>query len=342
MLPEKSFAVSPQIEVSERFALVPVSVIASLTAKVRPSAVIVYVALASFADRSGVCWPSRKTLAAITNLTVDHISHATSELRDAGFLTKEVGNNGLTVYRLTVVPLRKAPDKTRSEAFQTASRPDKHEATPPVRANNPPCSCEQTGTNQGTDQKTREAAEAFTATTSDEVKPTAVKAPAVVSLSDIRQKPKTPLPDDWKLPDDFRERARKTRPDLENRLDTVAENFADYHRSKGTLSRCWASEWDRWIRRERQVDERHGRLPVVRRYPVPGREKEPPTALEQAAIEASNRKFQEQCREMGLIRQPKGLDVAGSPGRLKASPGNGHKASPLKDSLKALGVRLRS
>lgn len=130
MLPEKSFAVSPQIEVSERFALVPVSVIASLTAKVRPSAVIVYVALASFADRSGVCWPSRKTLAAITNLTVDHISHATSELRDAGFLTKEVGNNGLTVYRLTVVPLRKAPDKTRSEAFQTASRPDKHEATP--------------------------------------------------------------------------------------------------------------------------------------------------------------------------------------------------------------------
>ena len=165
------------------------------------------------------------------------------------------------------------------------------------------------------------------------------KAAEVVSLSEIQQKPRRALPDDWTLPDDFRKRARKTRPDLTERLDSIAENFADYHRSKGTLSRCWASEWDRWIRRERQVD---GRLPVVRRYPAPGREKEPPTALEQAAIEASNRKFQEQCREMGLIRQPKGLDVAGSPGRLKASPGNGHKASPLKDSLKALGVRLRS
>ena len=323
MLSQVAPVVSPKIEVSERFALVPVSVIASLTAKVRPSAVIVYVALASFADRGGVCWPSRKTLAAMTNISVDHISHATSELRDAGFLVKETGKNGLTVYRLTIVPLRKSPEPAER---------------PPVHVNTPPCSYEQTGTDKGTNQKTREAA-----TTSDEVKAPAVKAQAVVSLSEIQQKP---LPDDWVLPDDFRERARKTRPDLTSRLDSIAENFADYHRSKGTLSRCWASEWNRWIRRERQVDERHGRLPVVRRYPVPGCEKEPPTALEQAAIEASNRKFQEQCREMGLIRQPHGLVGAGSPERLggsplKVSPPERYKASPLKDSLKALGIRLR-
>lgn len=310
MLSEVAPVVSPQIEVSERFALVPVSVIASLTAKVRPSAVIVYVALASFADRSGVCWPSRKTLAAMTHLSVDHISKVTSDLRDAGFLTKEVGNNGLTVYRLTVVPIGKHVD-------------------PPVQANTPPCSYEQTGTDQGTDQKTRETAEAFTAE---------AKAADVVSLSEIQQRPKTPLPDDWTLPDDFRERSRRTRPDLTERLDSIAENFADYHRSKGTLSRCWASEWDRWIRREYSP----GKLPVVRRYPAPGREKEPPTALEQAAIEASNRKFQEQCRQMGLIRQPKGLDVPDSSGRLGGSPTVCRQVSQLKESLKVLGVRLRS
>lgn len=141
MLSEVAPVVSPQIEVSERFALVPVSVIASLTAKVRPSAVIVYVALASFADRSGVCWPSRKTLAAMTHLSINHISKVTSDLQDAGFLTKEVGNNGLTIYRLTVVPLRKAPEPPNN---------------PPTQVNTPPLRKCVDRTNQGTDQKTRE------------------------------------------------------------------------------------------------------------------------------------------------------------------------------------------
>ena len=107
MLSQVASSVSSEIATPERFSLIPASVLTALTARVSPSAVIVYVALASFADRTGICWPSRKTLAAMTHLTVNHISHATSELRDAGFLEKETRRED-GIYRLIVVPLQQS------------------------------------------------------------------------------------------------------------------------------------------------------------------------------------------------------------------------------------------
>lgn len=278
MLPQKSSKVSPSIQEFSRFAMVPASVIEALTATVSPSAFIVYVALASFADRNGVCWPSRKTLASMTNLTVNHISKVTTDLQDAGFLTKEVGNNGLTVYRLTVVPISKHVD-------------------PPTQANSIPLRNDVDRTNQGTDQKTRETVNEASA-----VKASAVKASAILELSEIQQRPKTSkgslaaLPDSWTLPDTFREQARLERPDLENMLDSIAKNFKDWHISKGTLSRCWVAEWNRWIRREYSPG-RHVKVDMpVRRYPASNQQQPHPKAV----IDLSIQRFQEQCRQMGI------------------------------------------
>ena len=127
MLSQVASSVSSEIATPERFSLIPASVLTALTARVSPSAVIVYVALASFADRTGICWPSRKTLAAMTHLTVNHISHATSELRDAGFLEKETRReDGITTYRLIVVPLQQS-DPLRQRVVPLRQRVDRTE-----------------------------------------------------------------------------------------------------------------------------------------------------------------------------------------------------------------------
>ena len=280
MLSQVASSVSSEIATSERFALVPASVLTALTAKVSPSAVIVYVALASFADRTGICWPSRKTLAAMTHLTVNHISHATSELRDAGFLEKETRReDGITTYRLIVVPLRQSDP-------------------PPTPARSTPLRQRVARTDQRTDQQKQERA---AAPEPPKIEPERRRKP---SLSDYRLQEKTPLAENWQLPDDWRDRAKQQRPDLVAKIGEIAENFADYHRSKGTLSACWFAEWQRWIRREHAPRRQPGGPQAVRtnerRYPTPEQEKAPPSRAMQAAIENSNRRFREQCQRMGI------------------------------------------
>lgn len=280
MLSQVAPSVSSEIATPERFSLIPASVLTALTARVSPSAVIVYVALASFADHSGICWPSRKTLAAMTHLTVNHISHATSELRDAGFLEKETRReDGITTYRLIVIPLRQS-------------------APPPTPARSTPLRQRVDRTDQRTDQQTQERA---AATEPPKIEPERQRKPA---LSEYQLQEKARLPEDWQLPDDWQVRARQLRPDLTSKLGEIAENFADYHRSKGTLSACWLAEWQRWIRRE-HAPRRPSEGPQAarineRRYPTPEQEKAPPSRAMQAAIENSNRKFREQCQRMGI------------------------------------------
>ena len=279
MLSQVTPSVLPEIAHQERFALVPASVITSLTAKVSPSAVIVYVALASFADRSGICWPSRKTLAAMTHLTVNHISHATSELRDAGFLEKETRKNGITTYHLIVVPIRQSDP-------------------PPTPARSTPLRQRVDRTEQGTNQQTKERA---ATNEPPKIEPEQRQKPP---LSNYRLQEKTYLVENWQLPDDWRDRTKQQRPELVAELKKIAENFADYHRSKGTLSACWLAEWQRWIRREHAPRTRPEGPQTARtserRYPTPEQEKAPPSKAVQAAIENSNRKFREQCQKMGI------------------------------------------
>ena len=59
------------------------------------------------------------------------------------------------------------------------------------------------------------------------------------ALSKYQLQEKARLPEDWQLPDDWRDCAKQQRPDLVAKIGEVAENFADYHRSKDTLSACW-------------------------------------------------------------------------------------------------------
>lgn len=65
----------------------------------------------------------------------------------------------------------------------------------------------------------------------------------------------TRLPDDWTLTNQYREAALTARPDLENRIDTVAANFRDYWHSatgKSATKRDWLAAWRFWVRNERQ------------------------------------------------------------------------------------------
>lgn len=53
----------------------------------------VYVAIASFADEHGHCWPKRKTLSEMTGIAPNHISVSTAKLMRLGYLLK-TGNGG--------------------------------------------------------------------------------------------------------------------------------------------------------------------------------------------------------------------------------------------------------
>lgn len=73
------------------------------------SALRVLIALASFADnKTGVCWPSRKTIAAKARLSVESVKRGLRELRDRGLIeVKERRRRSSTIYttrRTTVAP----------------------------------------------------------------------------------------------------------------------------------------------------------------------------------------------------------------------------------------------
>ena len=164
--------------------------------------------------------------------------------------------------------------------------------------NSPPLRHCADRTDQGTDQQTKERE---AAPEPPKIEPSRQQKTA---LSKYHLQEKARLPENWQLPDDWRDRAKQQRPELEAKLGEIAENFADYHQSKGTLSACWLAEWQRWIRRE-HAPRRPSEGPQAarineRRYPTPEQEKAPPSKAVQAAIENSNRKFREQCQKMGI------------------------------------------
>ncbi len=274
--------ISSKISSAERFAFVPASVIQSLSSRVSPGAFVVYVALASFANRNGYCWPSRRTLAAMTRFTVNYISQVTRELEEAGFLRKEPSEDGKTVYRLTVIPLQRSdPPPTPQRSTSLRHGVDR--------------------TQQVTPQETERAPEpAPVQGTAPEPEPT-----TTLSLSKIE--PKAPLPEGWTLPKCWRDAAVRQRPDLAERLDEIAANFVDYHTSKGTRSGCWLAEWRRWIRREygpkAAINPFRGAQmsgATVRRYPTREQEQAPLPAVVRAAMTASEQRRLEQLRAFGI------------------------------------------
>jgi hypothetical protein len=114
---------------------------------------------------------------------------------------------------------------------------------------------------------------------------------------------KTLLPEDWQLPEDYRAWASKMRPDLSDRLDAIASNFADYHASKATRSASWIAEWRRWINRERAVKpppnaDKAANTPS--RYAHLDLPEKPVSAAVRASFEASEQRRIEQLRAHGI------------------------------------------
>jgi hypothetical protein len=74
----------------------------------KPNAKVVYVAICDYADESGSCYPSRKTLATDTGISVRSVDGAIKELVAAGVIEKqerkkEGGDNFSNVYQIMMV-----------------------------------------------------------------------------------------------------------------------------------------------------------------------------------------------------------------------------------------------
>mgnify|MGYP003378891415 CR=1 FL=1 len=156
---------------------------------------------------------------------------------------------------------------------------------------------------------------------------------------------KTTLPDDWQLPEDWREWAHQQRPDLAD-LDAIAANFRDYHLSKGTRSASWVAEWRRWVNRERAPASRVQRLQAPQtppRYaPFPDPKAPVPEAI-RAALEQSEQRRLELLRKAGIDPatglkigvDPAGPSLAGLPPLPDGSPlPSGERETPEQYRLR--------
>jgi len=265
----------------EPCAVIPLSVVRDMFGNVTRSGILTYCALATHADQVGHCWPGRARLAEITGLTERQISRATAELEKKGLLRKSYRANGMVDYYLLPVT---------------------NQATPPDTGVIPPLTTASPRTDQGTNQKEQREP---TIPEPAGIEPEPANVPADAAPSEPATPPdppkapvipipsKTSLPENWELPDDYRQWATQARPDLADRLDAIATNFADYHASKGTRSASWIAEWRRWINRERAIkgpSQARTATQPERRYPTLEQEKAPLDPVTKAAIEASEQR----------------------------------------------------
>jgi hypothetical protein len=70
------------------------------------------------------------------------------------------------------------------------------------------------------------------------------------------RKRSTQLPDNWTLPEDYKEYCQTKRPEL--KPEVVAENFKDYHLSVGKPMADWKRTWQRWVRNEHGTTRKAG------------------------------------------------------------------------------------
>ena len=114
---------------------------------------------------------------------------------------------------------------------------------------------------------------------------------------------KTMLPDDWQLPADYRAWAEQHRPDLADRLDAIASNFADYHASRATRSASWIAEWRRWVHRERAPkapQNAQQATQTANRYAHHDQPEKPLNAAVRAALELGEERRIEQLLAAGI------------------------------------------
>jgi len=62
-----------------------------------------------------------------------------------------------------------------------------------------------------------------------------------------RAEPRTALPDDWAIPDGWREDARKAGLNDDAEIDRQSRKFANYHWSRGSRMARWRAAWGTWL-----------------------------------------------------------------------------------------------
>ena len=107
----------------ERFAMIP----ASVYALHEPYPILVYGALASYADRDGVCWPAMSTVAALVGISESTVMRAVKRLEDAGLIVREhTSNNGMKSANRYRLVARDCPQRKYRPTDGTYRQVDDH------------------------------------------------------------------------------------------------------------------------------------------------------------------------------------------------------------------------
>jgi len=67
-----------------------------------PSAKVVLLAIANYADASGICWPSQDLIADQTEQSIDSVQRRIKELEDLGLLSRKPRRRASTIYQLSL------------------------------------------------------------------------------------------------------------------------------------------------------------------------------------------------------------------------------------------------
>jgi hypothetical protein len=267
----------------KQFAKIYTNELADVCSQCTRAELAVYIALKAHIEDGNPekgCWPGRPLLSEITGLSLPRISRATTGLERKGFIIKIHDSPHRVDYFIT----------PRTPIAETAPIPPVAPVVAPVDEcpeQHPMVSkTAPDGVQNSTTEQTREP----TRKDKREPKPEpAPPAPAAETPNGAHSgfviQIRKAIAEDWTLPDDYRAWATEHRPDLTDRLDGIASNFADYHLSKGTRSANWQAEWRRWIHRERApkpTQNARSATQTERRYQTPAQE----AALQEATLRA--------------------------------------------------------
>ena len=103
-----------------------------------PSAKVVLLAIANYADASGVCWPSQDLIADQTEQSIDSVQRRIKELEDRGLITRKPRRRASTIYQLSIpniapdLPLASKKPQTAVSRIKTPQTADQDTAPGPL------------------------------------------------------------------------------------------------------------------------------------------------------------------------------------------------------------------
>ena len=224
----------------------------------RGNALLVMLALADFAGDDGRAWPSTSTLAKMTRQSKRHVITTLSRLADEGEIRPVgTGPRKVVVYEITpenscltgevssLVGSLTGEATSPVEGFTgEVSSPDLvKSATPLVKVISPdPLLNHQSTVIDKTPTAPFQADHPF-----DESK---TPKPSLSAKPKKPPKQETTLPNDWQVPDDWREwmQTLASEKGVHIEADTEAHKFVDHHLAKNSKFANWQAAWRTWTR----------------------------------------------------------------------------------------------